>query len=195
MPIRAQHDSLRPKKEKYDRKEEIIYDGKLYRRYNNYATFGAGFVGMDNRTDVSKIIGVDFQFHIRRQHFQMGLNMSGTEFMSNNNVQAHLGYGYRKEKNVVNYAVFAGPSFFYGVLALQDSTYGIIPYYYSSMGVYFSAQAVTKFTYDIGFGVELSGEYSPQQSSLGIKFILFFSGSYRGPKKNYNPHIRAENKR
>ena len=68
-------------------------------------------------------------------------------------------------------------------------------FFCSSMGVYFSAQAVTKFTYDIGFGVELSGEYSPQQSSLGIKFILFFSGSYRGPKKNYNPHVRAENKR
>lgn len=195
LKIQAQKDTLRPAKEKYDRKEEIIYDGKLYRKYNNYATFGAGYLGTSNRKDISKNIGVDFQFHIRRQHFQAGLNMSGSEFMSNNNVQGHLGYGFRKEKNTVNYAVVAGLSFFYGVLAIEDSTYGTIPYYYSSPGVYFSAQAVTKFTYDIGIGIEGFGEYSPEQRTLGIKFILFFSGSYRGPKKNFNPHVKAENRK
>jgi hypothetical protein len=119
--------------------------------------------------------------------------MSGAEFLSNNNIQGHLGYGLRKEKNTSNFAIFGGLSYFTGVIAIEDPKFGLIPLYYQSAGVYFSAQAIIKFTYDIGMGVEAFGEYSPSQSSLGIKFIMFFSGSYRGPKKNFNVNVRSEN--
>jgi hypothetical protein len=65
--------------------------------------------------------------------------------------------------------------------------------YYDGWGLYLSAQAVKKLMYDIGIGIEAFGEVSEYQNSAGIKFILFFSGAYMGPKKNYNPHVRSEN--
>ncbi|MBK9285528.1 MAG: hypothetical protein IPM51_14600 [Sphingobacteriaceae bacterium] len=167
----------------------------MYRKYNNYATFGAGYLSSSRRSDISKTIGIDFQFHIRREQFQIGMNMSGPEFLSNNNLQGHFGYGWRKEKNKSNIAVFGGLSYYTGVLAIEDTALGIIPYYYEGFGLYASAQFITKFTYDIGMGIEGFGELSPGQSSIGIKFILFFSGAYRGPKKNYNVNVRSENKR
>ena len=191
----AQSDSLKPKKEKYYRKEEILYDNKRYRRYNSYLTLGAGYLASSIRSDMSKIVGVDLQFHIRRQHFQIGANISGVEFLSNNNTQLHFGYGKRFEKNQTNLALFGGLTYYTGVLTLQDTALGVIPYYYQGIGVYAAAQGVVKLTYDIGFGAELFAEYSPYQSVTGIKFILFFSSAYMGPKKNYNPHVRSENRK
>jgi hypothetical protein len=182
-------------KEAYDRKEEIIYAGKLYRRYNNYLTMGGGFMYSTLRPDIQRVLGFDYNFHIRRQYFQGGLAMSGIQFLSNNNIQIHMGYGLRKEKNRSNFALYGGVSYFTGVVGIIDSVRGSIPLYYQGIGAYFSAQAITKLTYDIGGGVELFGEYSKQQRILGVKFILFFSGSYRGLKKNYNPHVRSENKK
>ena len=180
------------KKPKYDRKEEVLFDGKRYKKYNNYVTMGGGYLISNIRDDAQKNIGFDFQFHIRRQQFQTGLNMSGPEFLSNNNIQFHSGYGLRFEKNRSNLSVYGGLTYFYGVLTVSD-TAGIIPIYYQGVGAYFSAQAITKFTYDIGGGLELFGEYSKKQKIIGLKFILFFSGAYRGAKKNFNPNVRSEN--
>src|SRR4051812_31200796 len=81
--------SARPK---YDRKEEIIYSGKRYRIHNNYMTIGAGILTSSIRTGSQKALGIDLQFHIRRQHFQTGVLMSGPAFGDNNNVQGHLCY-------------------------------------------------------------------------------------------------------
>jgi hypothetical protein len=205
----SQTDSTLPKKtggevlhhvsseEPYDRKEEIIYDNKRYRKHNSYVTLGAGYLSSTIRKDISKTIGVDFQFHIREQHFQIGGNISGLNFGDNNNTQVHLGYGKRWEKNQTNYAVFGGLCAFTGVVGIADpdSAELTIPLFYDGMGLYISAQAVTKFSYDIGLGLEAFAEVSPKQSLVGLKVILYFSGAYRGPKKNYNPHVRSENRK
>lgn len=167
-------------KPRYNRKEEVLYDGKRYRVHNNYLTAGGGFAMASNRKDVQKAVAVDFQFHIRRQHFQAGVMMAGDAFLSNNHVQAHVGYGFRREKRTSNFAIFAGPTYFTGV----EGTPGItLPQFYDGFGAYASAQAITKFTYDIGFGVELFGEINYKQTIGGLKFIFFFSGAYRGTKK------------
>jgi hypothetical protein len=206
----SQADSTLPKKsggevlhrvtsspEPYDRKEEIIYDNKRYRKHNSYVTLGAGYLSSSIRKDISKTVGVDFQFHIREQHFQIGGNISGHNFGDNNNTQVHLGYGKRWEKNQTNYAIFGGLCAFTGVVGIADpdSADLTVPFYYDGLGLYISAQAVTKFSYDMGLGLEGFAEVSPYQSLVGLKVILFFSGSYRGPKKNYNPHVRAENRK
>lgn len=68
-----------------------------------------------------------------------------------------------------------------------------LPTFYQGVGLYGCVQAVTKFTYDIGFGGEVFGEISQKQSIIGIRLIAFFSGAYRGPKRNFNPNVRAEN--
>lgn len=177
----------------YDRREEILHEGKRYRLNNNYLTLGGGMLYSSIREKDQKVVGADFQFHVRRQHFQVGMMMSGEQFLSNNNVQAHFGYGLRKETVRANFAVFGGATFFTGVKAATDPFGNPIPHYYEGFGGYISAQAITKLTYDIGIGIEFFADYSPSQSSAGIKAIMFFSGAYRGLKQKYNPYVRAEN--
>jgi hypothetical protein len=176
-------------KPKYDKKEEIIFDNKRYRLYNNYLTGGSGYLGSSIRTQVQKTVGVDYNFHIRRQYFQAGLMMSGEEFLSNNNVQLHACYGIREEKGFTNVCIFAGPSIFTGVEGTPGLTAAT---YYKGLGAYFCFQAILKFKYDIGLGINVFAELSQKQNLGGLKFIFFFSGSYRGLKGNFNPHVRSE---
>jgi len=178
-----------PPKPPYSRKEEIIYDGKRYRIYNNYLTLGAGFANSNIRTSSQKCIGIDYNWHIRRQYFQTGVMMSGGDFGDNNNIQAHFAYGLRHERNTSNFALFLGPSFSTGV----EGAAGSPAVFYDTFGMYGSAQAVSKFLFDIGLGLEIFGDVSPKQSLFGFKIIAFFSGAYKGEKRNYNPNVRSEN--
>ncbi|MCA0430222.1 MAG: hypothetical protein LCH32_06935 [Bacteroidetes bacterium] len=173
----------------YFRKEEIIYDGKLYRKHNNYLTFGPGYSSSTIRTDLQKDLGIDFNFHIRKIYFQTGVNMSGNQFLSNNNINIVFGVGLRKENHKNNFAIYAGPTYYTGVIGIEDSL-GIRPQFYSGAGAYISAQAIIKLTYDIGFGIQPYATINTKQIQAGIKAVLFFSGSYRGPKRNYNPNVR-----
>lgn len=145
------------------------------------------------RDDPQKGVGLDFHFHIRRQYFQAGLAISGNQFLENNQTQIRLGYGYRKETAKYNLAFFGGPTLFYGVHGIPDTAGTFKPEFYQGVGVYGCAQAVKKLTYDMGVGAELFAELNYKQNVLGIKFFLFFSGAYRGLKKNYNPNVRSEN--
>jgi hypothetical protein len=182
-------DSLVPKKNKYDRREEIIYDGKRYRIHNHYLSIGPGFLYSNIRTDLQKSLALDYQFPIRRANFQIGAFMSGEEFASDNNIQGHIGYGFRKETNTRLFAAYVGHTYSTGVEADAAG----LPKFYNALGSYVSVQGVIKFAYDIGLGAELFAELNTRQSILGLKLIAFFSGAYRGPKKNYNPHVRSEN--
>jgi hypothetical protein len=139
-------------------------------------------------------VGLDFHFHIRRQYFQAGLAISGNQFLENNQTQIRLGYGYRKETAKYNLAFFGGPTLFYGVHGIPDTAGTFKPEFYQGVGVYGCAQAVKKLAYDMGIGAELFAELNYKQNVVGIKFLLFFSGAYRGLKKNYNPNVRSENK-
>jgi len=156
---------------------------------------GGGALASSFRSDIQENIGFDYNFHIRRKYMQIGILMSGDRFLSNNNIEAHIGYGLRKETKQANLSVYGGITYFTGVIGIPDSAQGSIPFYYQGIGAYFSAQAIKKITYDIGLGVEFFGEYNHTQRILGFKFVLFFSGSYRGLKKNYNPNVRSENKK
>lgn len=198
MGIHAQQDSTSlknksgdKKKESYYRKEEIVYDGKLYRVHNNYLIFGGGVLSSNIRDITQRVIGIDFHFPIQKYHFQVGVVMSGDYFTSKNNLQAHLCYGIRKENTKSNIAAFIGPSLYTGVVADAAGE----PLFYEGVGAYVCFQVIAKLYYDIGIGAELFGEVNPDQSMVGIKVIAFFSGSYKGPKKNYNPNVRAENPR
>jgi hypothetical protein len=184
-----QKDSLKKGMPDYYAKEEVIYEGKRYRIHNTYLTAGGGFLNSSIRPQGQKAIGIDFHFPIRKLHFQMGGVMSGEDFGSNNNVQLHVGYGYRRETRSTNLAAYIGPTVFQGV----TGDIGSPPEFYSGAGGYVCLQAVSKFTYDIGVGIELFGEINYKQGMFGFKVIAFFSGAYRGPKRNYNPNVRAEN--
>ncbi len=187
LGIAQNPDSLKSKRPPYNRKEEILYQNKRYRIHNNYLTLGGGFLGSTLRDDVQNVVAADYQFHIRRQHFQIGAMMSGEEFLSNNYTQVHLGYGYRIEKYTSNYAAFLGPTYFSGVAGKVGQPAD----FFSGFGFYASVQAVYKLAYDIGLGAELFAEINYKQSMVGIKFIAFFSGAYRGAKKRVNPNVRT----
>ena len=190
----AQNQGLTIDKPIYDRQEEIINKGKRYRIHNNYLSLGGGFLNSSIRKDIQKSINVDYQFHIRRQHFQTGLVISGNAFTGNNNSQLHIGYGLRKETQKTNLAFFIGITGVTGVQTISDSL-GIKPLFYDGYGAYSSIQLIKKITYDIGFGIEFFGETSQVQNIIGAKMILFFSSSFRGNKRNFNPHVKSENKR
>jgi hypothetical protein len=189
------HELNQNNKPKYFRNEEMIYNGKRYRVHNNYVTFGPGYLQSSIRNVSQKMIGIDLHFHIRTQHFQTGVMMSGETFGSNNNVQAHIAYGYRRETKTLNLAAYMGPSYLTGVVPYNDPVYGIVPEFYTNYGIYTCIQGVTKFAFDFGIGVELFAEYSKKQTMFGFKLIAYFSGAYTGPKRNYNPNVRAENPR
>ncbi len=121
--------------------------------------------------------------------------MSGVQYLANNNIQFHAGYGLRKETTNVNMSIFAGLTYYYGVVAVLDSAQGTIPRYYQGTGIYAAAQIIKKFSYDIGAGIEIFTEYSKKQQLFGVKFVLFFSGAYKGAKQNFNPNVRSENKK
>lgn len=185
-------DSVKSGMPDYYRKEEIIVSGKRYRIHNNYLSFGPGFLSNNLQNQSQRAIGIDFQFHVRRQHFQIGVMMSGPNFSANNDVEAKIGYGYRKETKTFNLAAFAGANYFTGVLTFLDSAGLPQPEFYSGIGGYACVQAVKKFTYDFGLGAEMFAEVSGRRRMFGFKIIAFFSGAYRGPKKGYNPNVRSE---
>ncbi len=159
-------------------------------------TIGGGLALSTIRAGYQRVAGADFQFHIKQHYFQTGVLLSGIDFFQNTHMQAHACYGLRREGNTYNLALFAGPSFYQGV----EGQVGTPPRFYGGPGVYLSAQAVHKMTYDIGAGFELFADIGRQMGNVGrnqvlygAKVILFFSGSYRGPKRNFNPNVRSEN--
>jgi hypothetical protein len=120
--------------------------------------------------------------------------MSGEEFFSNSHLQGHVCYGLRKESSTFNLAFFVGPSIYQGVAGRPPAP----PEVYEGLGLYADLQLIKKLTYDIGAGLELFCDLGfaatgREQVMYGAKFILFFSGSYRGVKRNYNPNVRSEN--
>jgi hypothetical protein len=107
--------------------------------------------------------------------------MSGPQYLTNTNVAGHLCYGYRYEKNKYNLAGYVGPSYSYFATVSDDTLRNLVVN--SAMGAYVNIQAVYKFKYDVGIGVELFADISQLQQMYGGKIILFFSGAYRGEKR------------
>jgi hypothetical protein len=178
----AQKDTL-----PFNRKKEIIYDGKRYRVYNHYLTFGAGEAFSDVRTKRQKCINADFQFHLTKEYFQVGFFMSGDQYLRNTNIQGHVCYGYRYEKELYNLAAFVGPSYSYFVTGSTDTSGVFTVRSHEAVGGYICLQGVYKVKYDVGIGIELFADISAQQKIGGARLILFFSGAYRGEKRGYKP--------
>jgi hypothetical protein len=178
----AQKDTL-----PYNRKKEIVFDGKRYRVYNSYLTFGAGKAYSDIRTDLQSVLNVDFQFHLQKEYFQAGFFMSGDQFLRNTNVQGHLCYGYRYEKNLFNLAGFVGPSYSYFVTGSTDTSGIFKVTSNTALGGYICLQAVYKVKYDVGLGIELFADITALQRMAGARIICYFSGAYRGEKRGYKP--------
>ena len=175
----AQKDTL-----PYNKKAEIVYDGKRYRVYNNYLTFGIGDAYSDIRAKDQVGLNVDFQFHLQKEYFQAGFFMTGDQLLRNTNIQGHLCYGIRREKQKYNLAGFIGPSYSTFLTSVADSSGLLYITPHETLGGYLCLQGVYKIKYDVGIGAELFADISPKQKMFGARVILYFSGAYRGEKKS-----------
>lgn len=173
----AQTDSV-----EFNRKQEIVVDGKRYRVYNNWLTAGAG-VGYNTRWPKDeKNIGADFSFHIKQQYFRLGGFLSGSDYRASNNYNAHLCVGLRKEKEKYNLSAFIGPSASYFKRPLKDSAEYNLASVYNEFGGYAVVEAVYKIKYDVGIGGQIFCDYNRVQTVYGVRLVLYFSGAYRGIK-------------
>ena len=134
----------------------FVINNKKLRYYNNWMTIGGGF--QQNLTYKRKpgfSGGLDFDFHIKQQYFQLGGMISGERFGFYDNYQFHVGYGKRYEDKDVHFAGFIGVSYSTGYLKAGDSVY-TTPF--KAPGIYGQLEAVKKVTYDVGLGISLYGD-------------------------------------
>ena len=164
-----------------DTKKIIVIDGKRFKVYNNWLSGGLG-IGYNNTIAKMQLpLGVDFNFHIQGQYFQLGTMLIGDQVARNtNNYQLHFGYGRRKESTSMNFAYFAGFSHTTGY-ELENGLFRRDPY--NTWGLYGQAQYIRKLTYDVGIGPALFVDWNPKRTVYGVRVDLFFSGAYKGPNK------------
>ncbi len=183
----AQSDSV-----KYNPKAEIVYDGKRYRVHNNWLSVGVGANYNTNWPKDEKNIGVDYSFHIKTNYFRIGGFMSGTNYTSTNNYSFHACYGLRKEREKYNLSAFIGASSSYFRRPLRDSLNYNLATVYNLMGGYAAIEAVYKIKYDIGIGGQIFCDYNQVQMVYGVRFIAYFSSSYRGIKYGYRAPVKKK---
>jgi hypothetical protein len=178
-------------KKKTDPPDSIfVVDNKKFQYYNNWLTIGGG--GQQNLTykrELGFAGGLDFNFHIKKNYFQAGTLLSGERFGSYNNYQLHLGYGKRFEDKDYHFAAFLGVSYSTGnQITMIDST-KYIKRTFNQPGLYIQGEIVKKITYDVGMGASLFIDWNQEQSMVGLRFILYFSGAYTGKKnKDYSDY-------
>lgn len=170
----------------FNKKKEIIYDGKRYRVYNNWisAGFGAGYNSRWPKDE--KNIGADYSFLISKNYFRLGAFMSGSAYTAANNYSFHFCIGYRQEKEKLNLSAFIGPSTSYFRRPLKDSTNYNLATVYNAIGGFAVVEAVYKIKYDVGVGGQVFCDYNPIQMVYGVRFIVYFSSAYRGIKHGYH---------
>ncbi len=160
---------------------EFVMDNKKFKYYNKWFTLGAGVQqNLTYKRDVGFTGGADFNFHIKRNYFQAGLEVMGETATNFTNYEFHLGYGARYEDKDVHFSAFIGPSYSTGYAKMYDTIYSRA---YSLPGMYGQVEIVKKIAYDVGIGVALYGDVNKEQTLVGFIGILYFSGSYRGKKR------------
>jgi hypothetical protein len=166
----------------------FVINNKKMKYYNNWLTLGGGI--QQNLTYNRKYGfagGVDFQFHIKQQYFQLGTVITGEKFGSYDNYNFHLGYGKRYEDKDFHVAVFIGISYSTGY-AFVDSTHRY-EREFKEPGAYIEGQIIKKISYDVGAGVSIFGDYNQEQAIIGGRFIIYFSSAYKGI---YNSQYRGK---
>ncbi len=159
---------------------QFVINNQKFRYYNNWLNIQGGVQqNITYQRELGFAGAVDFNFHIKRQYFQLGTSITGASFNSFNNYQLHLGYGKRFEDKDYHFAAFAGLSYCTGYALVGDSIYSRP---YDEPGLYLEGEVVKKIAYDVGFGVSLFVDWNKEQSMIGCRFIIFFSGSYQGYK-------------
>ncbi len=165
---------------------EFVRDNKRFRYYNKW--FSGGYGVQQNTTEdgkLGKILGADLNFHIKRNYFQTGLMLTSPEIKFSggfSNYQAHIGYGLRYEDKDVHFSGFIGASYSMGYKSTQIDSITFYRRDYNQAGIYTELEIIKKIAYDVGLGASIFADWNQEQTLVGIRAILYFSGSYRGLK-------------
>jgi hypothetical protein len=54
---------------------------------------------------------------------------------------------------------------------------------FQQAGLYFQTEIIKKIKYDVGIGFSLFGDFNQEQSIMGLRGVLYFSGAYLGKKE------------
>lgn len=180
-------ENVKNKKKLKKQDSVFVINNNKFHYYNNWLTVGGG--GQQNLTykrDLGFAGGLDFNFHIKKHYLQSGILLTGESFGFYNNYQLHLGYGKRFEDKDYHFAAFLGPSYSSGTHITQIDSIHSNRRSYSQPGLYIQGEVVKKITYDVGAGASLFIDYNKEQSMIGLRFILYFSGTYGGKKYKTN---------
>ena len=163
---------------------EYVVNNKTFRYYNKWFTLGGGVQqNLTYNRSLGFTGGSDLNFHIKRNYFQTGLELMGEGIGNYNNYQFHVGYGWRYEDKDVHFAAFIGPSFSLGY-QIMDTVAGYLETRnYQEPGLYAQLEIIKKIANDVGIGASLFGDWNQEQTIVGLRCILYFSGSYRGKKQ------------
>jgi len=173
---------------KYNPHEEIDYDGKRYRVYNNWLSVGPGAGYNSHWPKDERNLGVDFSFHIKKSYFRVGAFSSGARLRAanTNNYNFHIQYGLRKEDIKYNVSAFLGPSLSYFKRPLSDSTQfglnNVLDNVYNEFGFHACIEVVYKIKYDVGIGGQVFCDYNRVQFVYGVRLIAYLSSAFRGAK-------------
>lgn len=158
-------------------KQDTIIGNNIFRKHSNWLSAGAGVARNNQLAKTQFAGGLDYNFHLRAEYFQLGLFLSGDAYGNYNNYQFHVCYGKRVETTSINFSYFAGPS--YSVLfeyignkpkSSPDN----------ALGIYAAAQLIKKVKFDVGIGGGLFADINTRQSVVGAKIDIYFSGAYKG---------------
>lgn len=168
----------------------FIIDNKKFQYYNNWLTGGAGWQqNLTYKRELGFAGGIDFNFHFKHNYFQSGVMVSGLRLSSYNNYQLHLGYGKRFEDKDYQFSAFIGASYSIGTQVTQIDSIKYVRKNYSQPGIYLQGEIVKKITYDVGAGFSMFADWNKEQSMIGLRIILYFSGAYIGKKnKTYEDY-------
>lgn len=158
----------------------FIINNKKFRFYNNWFTIGGGVQqNLTFKSSLGFAGEADFNFHIQKHYFQTGIILTGERFGFYTNYALHAGYGKHYEDRDVLFSGFAGLTYSTGYTKVGDTVY---THHYNVPGLYVQGDIIKKITYDVGFGASLFVDWNQVQSMAGLRFILYFSGSYKGKK-------------
>ncbi len=172
---------LLAQQQKPEWKRDTVIAGNKFSLYNNWINAGAGYCRYFTFGRDQFDMGLDFNFHITKQYFQLGLMISGEDFSIKNNYQLHAGYGKRRENALYNQALFVSPSYSTGYKYLGSGVYDHNPY--NAIGVYVEYQYTYKLHYDSGIGLTLFVDHNAFQTIGGFRIDLFLSGAFKGKQQ------------
>jgi len=183
-------ETLKSKKKAKTPDSVFVINNKKFQYYNNWLTGGGGEQqNLTYKRDLGFAGGIDFNFHIKHNYFQAGTLISGLHFGSYTNYQLHAGYGKRFEDKDFHFAAFIGVSYSSGTQITQIDSTKYLRKHYSQPGLYVQGEVVKKIAYDVGIGACLFADWNQEQSMIGLRFILYFSGAYVGKKnKSYEDY-------